>query len=184
MLRGETGAGHDRDGAGPAETGALSAAADSKAHGPLHGSADPLNRITSGTRDKALEAKIAALEAAISRIDDTWEPDGVAADDYSGTRSLAMDWDESAAAVGRLEPYRLAPTARRDPQAAGTSRGSEGVSRRPAGAELVDESALREIIAEIVRRELRDVLGERITREVRSLVRQEILRAVHSKDAD
>ncbi|MGR3493439.1 MAG: hypothetical protein ACU0DW_15410, partial [Shimia sp.] len=46
----------------------------------------------------------------------------------------------------------------------------------------LDEGALREMVAEIVREELQGELGERITRNVRKLVRREIHRAMASKD--
>jgi hypothetical protein len=43
---------------------------------------------------------------------------------------------------------------------------------------LIDEAALREIVASLVREELRGELGERITRNVRRLIRREIHRAL------
>lgn len=47
---------------------------------------------------------------------------------------------------------------------------------------VMDEEALRELVAEIVREELQGALGERITRNVRKLVRREIQRALASQD--
>ncbi len=53
----------------------------------------------------------------------------------------------------------------------------------PAEPELVlDEEMLREMVSEIVRRELQGSLGERITRNVRKLVRREIYRALETRD--
>ncbi len=49
---------------------------------------------------------------------------------------------------------------------------------------LIDEDALRELVAEIVREELQGALGERITRNVRKLVRREIHRALSAQDFD
>ena len=49
---------------------------------------------------------------------------------------------------------------------------------------LLDEGALRELVAEIVREELQGGLGERITRNVRKLVRAEIQRAFAARDLD
>lgn len=46
----------------------------------------------------------------------------------------------------------------------------------------VDEAALREMVADIVRQELQGALGERITRNVRKLVRREIHRALAAHD--
>ncbi|MDQ2092334.1 hypothetical protein [Marimonas arenosa] len=51
-------------------------------------------------------------------------------------------------------------------------------------ASVIDEDALRELVAEIVRRELQGVLGERITRNVRKLVRREIHRALAAREFD
>lgn len=49
---------------------------------------------------------------------------------------------------------------------------------------LLEEAALRELVAEIVREELQGGLGERITRNVRKLVRAEIQRAFAARDLD
>jgi len=48
--------------------------------------------------------------------------------------------------------------------------------------DILDESALRDLVADIVRQELQGVLGERITRNVRKLVRREIHRALASQE--
>ncbi|RMH43209.1 MAG: hypothetical protein D6688_09335, partial [Alphaproteobacteria bacterium] len=47
---------------------------------------------------------------------------------------------------------------------------------------VIDEEALREIIAEIVREELQGALGERITRNIRKLARREIHRAMTMRE--
>lgn len=49
---------------------------------------------------------------------------------------------------------------------------------------VLDEEALRELVADIVRQELQGALGERITRNVRKLVRREIHRALSAQDFD
>jgi len=46
----------------------------------------------------------------------------------------------------------------------------------------LDEEALRDLVSEMVRRELQGALGERITRNVRKLVRREINRALVARD--
>ncbi len=46
----------------------------------------------------------------------------------------------------------------------------------------IDEAMLREMVSDIVRRELQGALGERITRNVRKLVRREIHRALAAHD--
>ena len=47
---------------------------------------------------------------------------------------------------------------------------------------ILDEEALRDLVAEIVRQELQGALGERITRNVRKLVRREIQRALAAQE--
>ncbi|SFR57093.1 hypothetical protein [Litoreibacter janthinus] len=49
---------------------------------------------------------------------------------------------------------------------------------------VIDEDALRDLVAEIVRQELTGELGERITRNVRKLVRREIHRALLTREFD
>ncbi|WP_375262134.1 hypothetical protein [Palleronia sp.] len=48
--------------------------------------------------------------------------------------------------------------------------------------QFLDEDALRDLVAEIVREELAGALGERITRNVRKLVRREVMRALSARD--
>ncbi|RPE70959.1 hypothetical protein EDD53_0071 [Pacificibacter maritimus] len=48
--------------------------------------------------------------------------------------------------------------------------------------ELLDEGALRDMIAEVIREELQGSLGERITSNVRRLVRREVQRALTLRD--
>jgi len=54
----------------------------------------------------------------------------------------------------------------------------------PSEDDLLDEAALRAIVADLVREELQGVLGERITRNVRRLVRQELQKALAVRDLD
>lgn len=49
---------------------------------------------------------------------------------------------------------------------------------------VIDEETLREMVADIVRRELQGTLGERITRNVRKLVRREIHRTLAARGLD
>lgn len=49
---------------------------------------------------------------------------------------------------------------------------------------VLDEDALRDLVADIVRQELQGTLGERITRNVRKLVRREIHRALMGQEFD
>lgn len=52
------------------------------------------------------------------------------------------------------------------------------------GDSFVDEEALRELIAEVVREELQGDMGVRITRNIRKLVRREIRLALAAQDLD
>jgi len=53
-----------------------------------------------------------------------------------------------------------------------------------AGGVAIDEEALRELVASVVREELSGPMGERITRNVRKLVRREIYRILSSHEFD
>ena len=55
----------------------------------------------------SLSAKIEALEAAIARTEDQWEPDGESNDAYSGTRTGAVEWPEEQT---QSEPPEVAKT--------------------------------------------------------------------------
>lgn len=121
----------------------------------------------------SLSAKIEALEAAIARTEDQWEPDGETNDAYSGTRTRSVNW---AIRDGIEEADDDGPK---------TSATFIRHSDKPAdkgdaqpSAEFPDEEALREFIAQIVRDELQGALGERITRNLRKMVRREIYRAL------
>ncbi|WP_344846827.1 hypothetical protein [Celeribacter arenosi] len=50
--------------------------------------------------------------------------------------------------------------------------------------ELMDEEALRDFVAQVIREELQGALGERITRNVRRLVRREVQRALALREFD
>ncbi|WP_212524494.1 hypothetical protein [Actibacterium sp. MT2.3-13A] len=112
--------------------------------------------------DISLEERIAELEAAVAEADEDWEPDG-----------SEIDLDEVP-----LERLR----ARRGPTEDDAQDG------RPEAADdgdtVLDEEALRDLVAALVRQELQGALGARITRNVRKLVRQEINRALASRDLE
>jgi len=48
--------------------------------------------------------------------------------------------------------------------------------------DIIDEDALRDLVAEMVKRELEGPMGERITRNVRKMVRREIAQALAAKE--
>ncbi|MDP5216884.1 hypothetical protein Q5Y75_06610 [Ruegeria sp. 2205SS24-7] len=156
--------------------------------------------------EEPLSKKIEALEAAIARTEDQWEPDGTTNEEYSGTkvdpsiswRNRAPEKDAAAApdsmsqveiaaasvvepAVDEVDPApeTTATTHTEDaPQGAAASQQDSAISD---GA-VLDEESLRVLVAEILREELQGVLGERITRNVRKLVRREIQRALTARD--
>lgn len=123
-----------------------------------------------------LTAKIAALETAIAKTQDQWEPDGTGRDAYAGTEPPAMDWTENVELDATGKPLaRLVETKSADTSGA-TAITEEDALEESLEEQVIDEEMLREIVAEIVRSELQGALGERITRNVRKLVRREIHR--------
>ncbi|MEO1732774.1 MAG: hypothetical protein AAFR45_03975 [Pseudomonadota bacterium] len=114
-------------------------------------------------RAQSLSEKLEALEAAINRSDEAWEPDGSDAPSFSGPRAQAMSWQDempNAEVFDRDDPLM------------------------PEEDGFLDEESLRELVTDIVRQELQGALGERITRNVRKLVRREIHRALTAQELD
>jgi hypothetical protein len=60
--------------------------------------------------------------------------------------------------------------------------GTDDIDLADFDESVIDEDALRDLVAEIVRQELTGDLGERITRNVRKLVRREIHRALLTRE--
>ncbi|WP_108860245.1 hypothetical protein [Ruegeria sp. Alg231-54] len=146
----------------------------------------------------SLSAKIEALEAAIARTEDQWEPDGDSEDEYSGTPAKALEFSarkEFSDTGGK----KAEPTQAKAKEAVATTKATfirdpEVITAPPAhpveaAAEDsaiagISEDALRKMIAEVVREELQGVLGERITRNVRKMVRREIYKALAEQDLE
>ncbi|WP_229884043.1 hypothetical protein [Roseobacter sp. MH60115] len=128
----------------------------------------------------ALTAKIAELETAIAKTSDQWEPDGISKDDYAGTESAGMAWPETADLDATGAPVRD----EHETDAADAAPAEIQDEKGPGDDQVLDEEALRELVADIVRSELQGPLGERITRNVRKLVRREIHRALAARDLD
>ncbi|MEX0306646.1 MAG: hypothetical protein AB3N12_04590 [Ruegeria sp.] len=130
----------------------------------------------------SLSAKIEALEAAIARTEDQWEPDGESDDEYSGTKTRAVEWPvEKGFAQSQTEETESVAepeaTFIRDPAVVADQ------AQKPTEV-TIGEEELREIVAQIVREELQGALGERITRNLRKMVRREITRAMAASDID
>lgn len=154
----------------------------------------------------ALSAKIAALEAVVGNRQDEWEPDGLGADAYSGTEGDTMQWDDVAEEETVQEAPMAQDAAPEQPEPAAENvteitfthhedeveelEVADDADEEPevqvfaADEDVLDEEALREMVADIVRQELQGTLGERITRNVRKLVRREIHRALASHNLD
>jgi hypothetical protein len=132
-----------------------------------------------------LTAKIAALETAIAKTVDQWEPDGTGRDAYAGTQSPSMPWQDDIELDATGTPAQTAAVT----EAAETveppvlERAEEALDEA-VEEQLIDEEVLRSIVVEIVRSELQGALGERITRNVRKLVRREIHRALVAKSLE
>jgi hypothetical protein len=93
---------------------------------PEPASADPID---------SLSAKIQALEAAIGRTPDQWEPDGESDEDYSGTRIETIAWQDHEPDVDALEEH-VEPTV------------EDTISEREiAGIEMPDVTPLAEVEA-------------------------------------
>lgn len=160
-----------------------------------------------------LSAKIAALESAISRIPENWEPDAPGDDDYSGSEGPAMVWEDDVELDAKGAPLAHLQSVRSDEDVVDATPDADQVAAQgnrfggdddhfeegdhfeedqgeaDAGIglgseEFLDEAMLRDLVSEIVRSELQGVLGERITRNVRKLVRREIHRALTAQELE
>ncbi|MCX7566513.1 hypothetical protein OS189_09190 [Sulfitobacter sp. F26169L] len=133
-----------------------------------------------------LTAKIAALEAAVGKIANDWEPDGDETDELAVPDTPAMAWEDDIELDARGEPvddtFEEDELASREQDDAQTTAPPPGVTG--ADDQLMDEAALRDLVGEIVRAELQGALGERITRNVRKLVRREIHRALTAHEME
>lgn len=137
--------------------------------------ADEAGDDISAPKPDDLGARIAALEEVIAHQDENWEPDTAGADDYAGTEVETLEWEDSGDDAPVPEPE---PEPRIDPQDDAETPDFLAEDR------VLDEAALRELVADIVRQELQGALGERITRNVRKLVRREIQRAMTLQDLE
>lgn len=135
-------------------------------------------------RRQTLEQRIADLEAAVGAQADEWEPEGDTAD-LPAPGALILDYKHSTSEqpAGRqlysedefvyfagAAPHDDAPAAK------------ENMFAPAPAAQPIDEEALRDLVAQIVREELQGELGERITRNVRRLVRREVQRALTMRE--
>lgn len=153
-----------------------------------------------------IEDKIAALEAIISRSDTDFEPDGAEGGANAGRPGHSLPWEDSREQRPKLQSglfpdpddvsqsasfaddaiaFQQAHTqAVESAQAEISANATDTVFETEELNGVLDEEALRDMVAEIVRQELQGPLGERITRNVRKLVRREIYRALAANELD
>ncbi len=140
-----------------------------------------------------IAAMFARHEAAAAT---TWEPDGDDEDAFADRDAApALDWRDIDAPVqghdtpggdGREDGATGARNSAQggEPEAGAAGWQAEDNAFAIDDEAVLDEEALRDLVAEIVREELMGALGERITRNVRKLVRREIHRALNSQEFD
>ncbi|MBJ3761793.1 hypothetical protein ILP92_03400 [Maribius pontilimi] len=110
--------------------------------------------------------------------------DADASDDLATAAKDGEAVGEARNADSDVSDPQEASVSEADPEA-GKNTDEDGAGRDMDVAEegaILDEAALRDLVAEIVRSELQGALGERITRNVRKLVRREIMRAITVRD--
>lgn len=120
--------------------------------------------------DNDLSAKIRAVEEAV-------------------IRNAAGDWEEDFSHPQQPEPQTMAWQDLEEDRPVRRPFAPDALSEAEETAlsddeAVLDEEALREMVADIVRQELQGVLGERITRNVRKLVRREIQRALSAQELE
>lgn len=111
---------------------------------------------------------------------------------FTGDGEASLEWEdhdefgpEPHEGEDHLEPSELemaGEPAESEVYAASTEDEGDAIEDLLSEEAVIDEAALREMVAEIVRQELMGALGERITRNVRKLVRREIHRALSAQD--
>ncbi|UWQ42502.1 hypothetical protein K3718_05270 [Leisingera aquaemixtae] len=174
---------------------------------PAGGLAEDLAGGTAGARAASVVRKIAELEARSSGARDQaqqqWEPDSKTEAPFAATLVDTIEWRDEPAPVRSSaqaesgadfspaeeileaagEPVEAADAvtaAETVVEAAFTGAAMDALAE--SGDSYLDEEALRDLVASIVREELQGPLGERITRNVRKLVRREIHRALAAHD--
>ena len=115
-----------------------------------------------------------------------WQPEDEDTPDAPARDAIEMAEaaaDAAEAAAQALAGETGAATEAQDDDTSEDEEDDDGETFDLYGDEtLLDEDALRDMVADLVREELQGVLGERITRNVRRLVRREIERALSMRD--
>ncbi|WP_019296121.1 MULTISPECIES: hypothetical protein [unclassified Leisingera] len=149
--------------------------------------------------------------AAQNRARQHWEPDSQTEAPFAGAGPDTIEWRDEPLPLRRTRradngipdaaAEDIAPDTAADPASAEAALDPETAAdsletavedavtgaamdtlAEEGGDSYLDEDALRDLVASIVREELQGPLGERITRNVRKLVRREIHRALAAHD--
>ncbi|MET4130372.1 hypothetical protein [Roseovarius sp. MBR-6] len=141
--------------------------------------------------DEAATTEAAASPDRTAQSADMWEPDGDDEDAFSdASEAPRLEWrdadPEFAPEAVSFDPDEMAADDLASESFARSWDAEDEAVAAPFELDeaVIDEEALRDLVAEIVRQELMGTLGERITRNVRKLVRREIHRALTSQDFD
>lgn len=185
----------------PDESGESDLAAPTKRSVPRD-----IQQAVTATARSELEARIAELEAAVSRSREEWEPDGsepdagemperhifahTATEEPQREEPWSDEPDQPEPTETEATEPEPTPTFRRDRAQANIpqeqdSEGAVAQDRSEAtgrGVAVVDDEVLKELVTQVVRQELQGAMGERITRNVRRMVRREIQQALALKD--
>lgn len=179
--------GESADGAETSEEPPAQAEADEQ-----HTGEDNTGEHTSGAEQagETLKDRIEQLETAVLHSASDWEDDMEGGGDNAPHPVETLQWedhrDDEAPGGGRESArasayVRVAEPSREDE---GEDSSDEFDFMGDDDEAVLDEDALREMVADIVRQELQGALGERITRNVRKLVRREIHRALMAQELD
>lgn len=139
---------------------------------------------------ETLKDRIEQLETAVLRSQSDWEDDMDGGGDNAPQPVETLQWEDHSDDEVRdaaRESFRSgAPFEGADSQKVSEEGDSSGEFDFMGSDDeaVLDEEALREMVADIVRQELQGALGERITRNVRKLVRREIHRALMAQELD
>ncbi len=127
----------------------------------------------------AVVQKIAEMEAATGfrSAFEGWEPDERNTPPFAETSRHTVPWQDPSEVASSATDFSDELCV----EDAVTNRCMSRVTETVDDS-VLDEEALRELVAQTVREELQGVLGERITRNVRKLVHREIQRALAARD--
>ena len=155
---------------------------------PTDEAAEPDTRTADAHRPdrtaQSLSEKIATLETLVAGRTDEWEPDDPGADAYAGTEAPTLAWEDAETTATPTFSHHAKPAEDAHDVEAEDIAEEADTQVFSSDEDVLDEDALRDLVADIVREELQGALGERITRNVRKLVRREIHRALAAQELE